>query len=289
MSPVLLYILAGFFVGNVTGAWHPLATFGKKPPVQQLTELQAQLTAQQQAAAEAAKQAEAAKVAEREKLEKQVRSAQLDNLGASTALKKVPKEHQTPEVKLAGSMVDRTGFKLGAAIGKLPPEEQQAMVDLIEELLSGKQTEVDAANLKLAQLDSDFKALTAQRQALEAQIPLLTQRAAKAEETVQATQQKVTVATNEVKAKAEALFKAAEESGSLWNAIKLGVGAVILLGLGYGFLAFILPGVVKHMAPDNPMKNMLRDASGYLTAPLLYSDAKKKIAEALLTPVPPKE
>lgn len=273
MSPLILYAIAGFFIGGMAGSWHPLAMFAKKPPTEQLTQLQAQLTKAQSDSVAAVKAVEDAKSAERAKLEAQIRSAQQDNLGASEALKKAP---ITPETKLAQRMTQRVSLKLASAIGKLPQEEQDAMIELIQQALSDKQAEVDAANAKLASMDADFKAVTGEREQLRGQIPLLTQRAVKAEETAQKVQGQVTLVTDQVKKQADKLFQADQESGSLWNGIKGLVGLLIFLAFGWAFLAFIVPALLKFM-PSNPFKSVLRDVSGFAVGGLHYLDARKKL------------
>jgi hypothetical protein len=276
IDPLTLVLIGGLAAGYVLGGWKPLNVFKKKPETAQLTKLQADL-AKTQADAEAARiAAETAKVAEREKLEAQVRSAQQDNLGAVTALKKVPSNHQTPEVKLASRMAQRVSLKLATAIGALPAEQQEAMVELIEQALSDKQAEVDLANQKLAALDAEFKAVTGEREKLKAEIPKLTERATKAEETAKEVQSEVTAKTEEVKTWANKADAALRENGGLWSNLKKGA---LLLFLIWGGITFILPGLVKHLASDNPLKGLLRDATGYLSSPLLYHDAKKKLKE----------
>ena len=199
MNPVLIYMLVGFGIGNVTGAWKPLAIFHKRPETAQLSQLQADLSKAQLDAAAAVKAVEDAKGAERAKLEAQIRAAQVDAAGVNAALSKAAK---SPETTLASRMAQRVSLKLATAIGVLPPDQQQAMVELIDQALSDKQAEVDAANAKLAIMDADFKATTAQRDALKAELPILSQRAVKAEETAKAVQDKVTVATDTVKRQA---------------------------------------------------------------------------------------
>ena len=116
-----------------------------------------------------------------------------------------------------------------------------------------------------------------------AERPDLCDRATKAEETAKATQAEVTAKTNEVKTKADELYKATQENGSLWGSVKKTV--FVLVGI-YLFLAVGVPALVKHLATDNPLKHVLRDLSGYSLNPLMHLDAKKKITEALYTPVP---
>lgn len=282
-DPITLYLILALGAGIVVGSWKPLNYFKKPPPTQQLTELQAKLEAQQAAAVQAAKDAEAAKVAERSKLEAQVRAAQQDNLGAETALKKVPANHQTPEVKLAARMSQRVSLKLTGAIGALPHDQQEAMIELIEQALSDKQAEVDEANRKLAALDADFKAITKEREEYKAQIPILVKQAQEAAQKAEETQLAVTAKTNEVKTWADKANAALHENGSLMSGIKK--AALLLVGI-YLFLAVGVPALVKHMGSGNPLKSVLRDLSGYTLNPLLHLDAKHKIEEALYTPVP---
>lgn len=270
-DPVTLVLIVGLGLGYVFGSWKPLAKFRKKPPTEELSKLQADL-AKVQADAEAARvAAEVAKTQERQALEAQIRAAQADNVGTQTALKKAP---DSPEVRLASRMAQRVSLKLATAIGKLPADQQEAMIELVEQALSDKQSEVDAANAKLAALDADFKAVTGEREALKAEIPKLTQRALKAEGEAKAVQAEVNVKTEEVKTWANKADAALRENGGLWDTLKK--GALLLVG-AYAFLAFGLPAIVKVMASDNPVKPMLRDLSGYLLNPVLHHDAKRKI------------
>ena len=275
-DPLTLVLIGGLAIGYVLGGWKPLAAFKKKPETAALTQLQADLAKVQAEAEKARLAAEAAKVAERQALEAQVRAAQQDNLGTVTALEKVPANHQTPEVKLAARMAQRVSLKLTAAIGRLPAEQQDAMIDLIQQALSDKQGEVDEANRKLAALDAEFKAVTGEREQLKAEIPKLTQRAVKAEETAKEVQAKVTEKTEEVKTWANKTSEALRENGSLLSNLKKGA---LLLFLIWGGITFILPGIVKHLSTDNPFKGIIRDVAGFLSSPMLYWDAKKKLKE----------
>jgi chromosome segregation ATPase len=234
--------------------------------------LQAKLTEAQQAAAKAEAEKQAAITEERAKLEDQVRAAQADNLGAETALKR--EDNPSAEVRLALRMTQRVSLKLATAIGKLPHDQQLAMVELIEQALSDKQSEVDAANRKLEAMDADFRAITAEREHLKSEIPKLTERAVKAEETVLAVQSEVTAKTEEVKKVADKLYQADMARGSLMANIKNGI--MLLVG-AYLLVTILLPALVKHLDSGNPTKNVLRNISGYLANPLLYHDASKKI------------
>lgn len=274
VDPVSLYIIGGLAVGIVVGSWRPLNAFKKPPPTQQLTELQAKLDVAQKEAEQARKDRDAAVSAERTKQEQQVRSVQQGAYGVGAALAKVPADHQTAEVKLAARMNNRVSLQLVAIIGQLPADQQAEMASLIEQALSDKQAEVDEANRKLALLDAKFSTVTEERNQLQAQIPVLTQKAVKAEGDAREAQAQVTTKTNEVKTWADKTDAAMRQNGSLWSSIKR---AVFLLGGGYVFLAFILPAIVKVLNPTNPLKTLLRNLSGYLLAPIHFHDAKTKL------------
>lgn len=281
IDPVTLGLIALLALGaGVFGSsWKPFGFLKPKPPTEQLTQLQAQLEAAQLQAEQARKEKDAAVAAERAKLEAEVRAAQQDNLGTVTALAKVAPSHRTAEVKLASSMANRVSLKLAAAIGALPVAQQEAMIGLIDQALSDKQADVDEAVRKLAERDAEFAQVARERDTIKAQIPVLTAAVTKAEETTKATQTLVTAKTEEVKifaAKADAKereaggFKAAAEKAFNW---------VLFIAGAWAFLAFVLPGIVKHLPEGSGLKTFLRSAAGLLTSPLLHLDASKKITE----------
>lgn len=284
IDPVILYVVGGLLLTQLVPNWRVSHWFKRGPPTAQLTELQAKLEAEQAASKAALAAAEAAKAAERYKLEQQVRAAQQDNAGNLAAIKRVPPAHKTPEVMLAERMATRVNLKLAAAIGKLPEEEQQAMVELIEQALSDKQAEVDEAMRKLAKMDADFKEVTTEREQLKAEIPKLTKRATEAEQAVVVTQAAVTAKTQEVKTWADRTQAALRENGSLWSTLKR--GAVVIVGV-WAFLTIGIPALVKHLEPGNRLKTPLRDVSGFLMNPLLHWDAKKKLRASKTKPATP--
>jgi hypothetical protein len=156
-------------------------------------------------------------------------------VGTVAALKAAP---ASPEVILARRMAMRVDLRLATAIGRLPEADQQAMIELIEQALSGKQAEVDAANAKLAKADADFKALSGERDALRAEIPKLADKAASAEKTVVAVQADLTVQTTKVNEWAAKTDAAERKAGSFFGAFAtmrhwaMGIGAVALGLLG---------------------------------------------------------
>lgn len=267
MNPALLYVLGGFLVGVFSGSFKPFIGLHKPPPTQELTQAQADLTKANAAAEQARKERDAAAAVERGKLEIQIRSAQEDAAGAHAAQLKAP---ATPETKLALAFTQRVEYKLGESIGQLPAEQREAILRLVDEALAGKQAEFDAA---MAKRDAEFAAVKAERDVVKAQLPLLSDRAVKAEETARATQEKVTEKTNEVKDWAQKKDEAERRAGSFLGALasvrhwlygivavaaglaalalylRMGLGSV---GRGLGSLQKVLPAeqyqtVVSHL------------------------------------------
>lgn len=275
LSLVALIALAAGVFGT---SWKPLEFLKPKPPTEELTRLQGELDAQKKAAAEALAARDAAVAAERAALEDQVRAAQQDNAGTIAALGKVPEPHKTAEVKLAAAMANRVSVKLASAIGALPATQQAEMMQLIDQALSEKQAEVDAAMEKLAIRDAEFADLVKERDQIKAQIPLLSRQVEAKQAELAEIEKAVTAKTDEVKRMADQLDAKAREAGSIGTALNRVLMAVAALILGYFFLTVILPGLVKHL-DSGPLKNTLRAASGYLTNPLLYHDASKKLKD----------
>lgn len=278
IDPATLGVLAGLSVGIFGAKWAPFEFLKPKPPTAQLTKLQSDLAKSQADTANAQQAATAAIAAERARLETMLRSAQQDTLGIITAQNRVPAVNRTAELKLATAMANRVSFKLVAAVGALPQDQQDAMVQLIDQALSDKQSEVDAANAKLAARDKEFATVSAERDTIKAEIPVLTAKAAKAEETTKAVQAQVTAKTDEVKIFADKADAKERENGSLSGALASAIRWLIGIAIGWVFLAFVLPAIVKVMRAG-PIKNFLRDVSGFILNPIHHADAKTKIAD----------
>ena len=278
---LVVMFVAGLAAGVFAGNWNPFyRLLGKEPPTAQVTALQAQLVIAGHDANAKAAQVAAAKDDERAKLESQIRAAQQDNVGASEALNRVPAEHRTAETSLAAAMTQRVSLKLAAAIGKLPSDQQAAMVVLITQALSEKQSEVDEATRKLAARDQDFTALSAVRDELvRVTIPALEQQAQSAQKHAAEVAGKLTEKTNLVKEWADAKFESDAKSRTLSASLDRVWHYALWLGGIWAFLAFVLPGLIKHMEAGR-IKNALRDTSGFALNPLLYWDARKKIKSA---------
>jgi hypothetical protein len=217
--------------------WRLSNLFKKAPPTKELIAAEAaaiQARAEATAAREAlAKIQEAARVKQAE----QVGYAQEMIAGVPLALKAEP---QTAGVRLATNLAQRAGSGLAAAIGDLPTSKQAEITAIVEQALSGKQAEIDAANRALAAKDAELRIATLARTELEARVPVLQQAKEAAEAKVEVTAAVASKKAAEVAEIATKLFAEQKEKGSLgamvtrlgWAAIVLGVLATI------GFIAW---------------------------------------------------
>jgi len=231
----LLLFLAGAALGIVGGSYRPFAGLKKGPETKKLEAAQVALADAQQQAKQAEAAKEAAIRAEREKMQQQVRSAQGDAAATSAALDKVP--GSGPELKIAKAFAGRVNMKLAVAIGSLPPQEQQAMIELVDGLIADSAE----AHAKLEALDARFKAISEERTALQAQVPILEQKARKAQETAQDAEAMVEVKVRQVKEWAEKARQREVEAGSLGASLNKLLWIAGSLAALFFFLRDILP------------------------------------------------
>lgn len=275
---LVVVFVAGMAAGVFAGNWNPFyKLMGKKPPTEQVAVAQAKLEEARQAALLKEAELRAAADTERKQLEQQVQSAQQDNLGTVEALKRVPPEHATAEVKLAASMAQRVSLKLARAIGQLPRDQQDAMILLIDQALSEKQAEVDAAMQKLAQRDKEFDLLSDERDHyVKDIIPALKADTEKANQKADKLAQDLNTKTDTLSQWARDKFESDAKAHSLQASFDKMVRYALYVAGVWAFVVYVLPGLLKHLSPGKT-KNFLRDISGYLTSPLLYHDAKRKL------------
>ena len=275
---LVVVFLAGMASGVFASSWNPFyKILNKKPPTEQVAVVQQQLEAAQLAAKAQEAQLKTANAQERALLESEVQSAQQDNEGTVEALKRVSPEHATAEVNLAKAMAQRVSFKLAMAIGDLPADQKSSMILLIDQALSEKQSEVDEANRKLAQRDKDFLALSKQHEEVVTKvIPALEKKTEQANGRVDELSNELAAKTGTLAQWAKDKFNSdAEKSGLRASLDRMFYWIFWAVG-GYLFLAYVLPGIVKHLK-SGKFKNFLRDVSGFILNPLLHLDAKKKI------------
>jgi Skp family chaperone for outer membrane proteins len=263
--------------GATLAGWKPLQIFRKKPPTEQVTALQAEL-ARAQAQLEATRAAEAAALqAERERQVEQVRRAQQFTAGAAESLRRVPAAHRVPEVLTAADLTGRAELALGLAIGGLPAEQQREILRIVDQLLSGRTADLEAARQALAAIEADVRTLARERDTLRAAAAELGREKAQLTAQVHTVRADLDAKVGEVVKIADELDRTTRERGSLGATVNrlLRIGALLValwLFLGWGAAPML-----KLMKPGR-FKNFLRDVIGYLTSGFLHHDAKRKIA-----------
>ena len=280
VDPVTLIVLGAAALLLMPPNWRPTnwAVFQKKPPTQQLGIAQADLD-KAKAEAEAAQRAlQAMQEAEKARTAEQLRYAQQMAAGAAESLASVPPAANVPQVQLAAALIGRTNTGLEAALGKLPPALQVEISRIVAQSLSQVQAELDAARAALAVRDRELAVAVEAKQAIAAQIPKLQAEVKAKDETLAVHVAKVAEKTSAVVQFAEKAALKEREAGSLRSQLSsLGCIAVGLAVLYVG-LTIILPGFIKYL-DGGWLKTSLRNVAGYLTNPLLFHDAKKKLKE----------
>lgn len=233
--PVIVIWLLGLAgASQLVPNWRIGAIFSKKPPTAELQSAQADLAKAKLEAITAQLALKAAQDAEEVRKLAQTRYAQQMAAGASSALKQATPQ---PAVTLAASLMDRANNGLAQAIGDLPADRQAEILRIVEQSLSGIESELQAAKINLAQRDHDLQIASSERESLRQQIPALqTQLQAKdavvtqATATVAAKTQEVVVYADKAAAKEREAGSLSALVGQLWRG--LGILAVIAILIG---------------------------------------------------------
>lgn len=235
---ILLYALGALALTQLVPNWRLPALFAPKPPMVELAKAQADLAAAKAAADAAEAKLVAAHAAEQAKTTDQLRYSQQMASGARLAVAKAP---VSAEVTLAGGLLDRAVKGLESAIGALPADRQAEIIQIVNDALSAKQAEVDAAKAQLAVRDRDLAVATAEKAAVQAQIPVLAAQVAKADAAKATAEGVVTAKTQEVVNFATKLADKEKEAGSFSALVgKLETVLIVLLALA-AFAYFLLP------------------------------------------------
>ncbi len=169
--------------------------------------------------------------------------------GIPLALARAP---QSPEVVFATGLAKRAQRGLAEAIGEIDPSKQAEMVFLVEQALSAKQAEVDAANAALALKDKELAVTTAAKKAIEDKLPALEDKAHAAENKAIAAEGIVVVKTNEVAVYADKMAEKEAEAGSLGTLLHKLFWVVGALAVLYVLVHFILPSLAQEF-PGSPL------------------------------------
>lgn len=287
---IVFYIVGGLLLTQLIPNWRLPNLFKKGPPTIEL-KVAEEAAAKAKADAIAAEARYAAALAdERAKTREQLVYAQQMAAGVPVALAKAP---QSPEVVLAEGLAHRVTIGLALAIGDLPPSRQAEIMDIVNQALSAKQVEIDAAMAALAAKDKELAVTTEQKKAVEAQLPVLKDRAVSAENKAEAAHGVVVAKTAQVVAYADKAFAKEKEAGSLQafgdNLLKLlALSAIIALILAGGWLWRHL-----HSVGISGLKSVVTDiragidpihALDTVTTPLI----QQKVAAYVLPSNPPK-
>jgi chromosome segregation ATPase len=214
------------------------------------------LAAARQAQAQAEASLAATQSRERDAELAQVRYAQEMSWGAQAALAQVATP--PPEVVLAQQLVARAESGLDAAIGKLPAPDQAEMKALIGNALSSVQAQRDAALAALGAKDKELAATSSAKEALEKQVPVLQAQVATATATVQVKSAAVDEKQAEVVSWADKKAQSDAEAGSFKAyAIDL-VRLLLVLGIIYGVVHFVLPSLAQEFTGSKFLSTLYR-------------------------------
>lgn len=276
MNPLTIVALAAFVAGIFTGTYKPFAGFKKGPPTAELVASQAALADAQKKAKDAQDAKEQAVAAERQRQEGQLRLVQKDVAGARAAISRVGEA--TPELRVAKMFVGQIDIKLAVVIGKLPDAEAAAMIELVNGLIADS----EESKAKLAKLNEQFAVVSAERDAIKAQIPTLTDRASKAEGKVVEIQKEAANLSSKVTDWANKTFAKEKEAGSLGAALERALFwltiAAIIIWLWIS-CAWWLPKLLDFL-PSGQLKNFARHTAGTISGGAWYIDAHQKLTAA---------
>lgn len=274
-----ILIVAGVIsaAAMLVGQWKPLKFLEKKPPVEQLSKLQSDLDKANANLKEAQAREKAVVDAERARQEQQVRYAQQMQSGAQESLDRQPAEHRTEQTRLAISLLKRSELALALAIGQLPPEQQAEILKIVDKALSEVAADRDEALRLLKAKDAELRNVTSERDDLKREIPKLAAAVKAAEARVETKESEVKVVQAKLSTWAIIKDKADRHASSLAGQVESLWNGFLWLAAAYVVIVFILPGIVKYMNAG-PLKTVLRDVSGFTANPLLYLDARKKLA-----------
>lgn len=196
---VPVVILVGLLGGAIAVFPHAFPSlFGPKDHTDHLAAAQAQLKVEEAKEAALQAQLQAAQAVQKAADTSQVRYSQQMLAGADNSLSRAPAAARTQEVQLAASFITRANLGLAAAIGALPPEQQAAIIKIVDQSLSQVQAEQDQAKAALAAKDQELTAATAQKSAAIAQVGQLQAAQVKLQATITAAQATVDSKTKEV-------------------------------------------------------------------------------------------
>jgi hypothetical protein len=242
VATIVLVVLGLLGATQLVPNWRVTNLFSKGPATKELRAAQ-EAAAKANAEAVAAKaNYEAALLKQQQKTAEQAQYSQQMVHGIPIALARAP---QTPEVVFASGLARRASKGLSEAIGELPASQQSEIAFLVDQALSAKQAEVDAANAALALKDKELAVTTAEKKQIEAKLPELEKKVVATEAKVVATEGVVVAKTNEVAVYADKAAEKEKEAGSLGTLVHKLFWVIGVLALLYVFVHFVLPSLAQ--------------------------------------------
>lgn len=236
------YVIVALAVLIFTGNMPKLPSFKKDPPVAEAQKADQVAVETAQKLAETQKQLDEANAKLASKTKQQVQYAQVMVEGADHVASKAV---QTPDIVAISSFTGRAKMALALANSPLTPEQQAEIWKIAEDLASGERARADRAEAELAKKDASLQVVTAQKEELAKQVPVLKQErdAAQIESKVALdTAVKLNGKVQEYAAKQVEKDKKLS-SAEYWEAW---LGRIlIVLGLGYLIIHFLLPNLAQ--------------------------------------------
>lgn len=260
---VIAALAGAVWIASMAGIKLP-AFLQPKPKTEQLSQTQTELAKARAAQAEAEARLAQIQAQRDATVAKQLDYAQQMNAGAVLALGRIAPGQVTPEVKLASELSQRAQAGLDAARGRLPPEAQKEIEQLVAQALSAKSAEVEAYKLTIAEKDKALSVSIQQKAALEAVIPSLKADAEVAKAKTGTFEAKADMLVKQVADYADQKAKESAEAGSwrayFWLAVKIAVGLALL----YFFVHFMLP-LLSQSYPGSRVLSWLSNAARNVT------------------------
>lgn len=254
-AAVLVYIVAGVALTQLVPNWRVTKWFQKGPRTEQLQAAQDAAKKAESELAQIRAERDAAVKEQQEKRDAQITSGQEYVHATGVALRRV--ENPGPEVEAAKLLNGRAEISLALAMGRLPREQQNEMIKLVDGLLSSHKSELDAAQKKLEARDEELRLVTAERVAVEKKLAVVEARIPAAEEKAQVLSKKLEEKTDEVRTWAEKKVESDRVAGSLRATLQ---NWAIMIGLGYVFLHFVLPSLASQF-PGSKLLRWVYDVS----------------------------
>ncbi len=239
---IIIYVIGALGLTQLVPNWRVTNLFAKGPPTKELREAQEAAAKAKADLEKATAEYQSALMERQKKTIDQGQYSQQMLHGIPIVLARAP---QTPEVVLATGLAKRAATGLAAAIGELPTEKQAEIAFLVDQALSAKQAEIDAANAALARKDAELAVTTNDKKVIEAKLPVLENQVRAADAKALAAEGTVVTVTNKVATYAEKAAEKEKEAGSLGTLVHKLLWVIGIAVALYTLVHFILPSLAQ--------------------------------------------